>query len=54
MATSQDDIKSQLKALCRDMRERIEQLTPHDVAEAALERLDGIELGIFGEIATDE
>ena len=45
---SQDEIRARLKELCHDMRAHIENLSPHDVAEIALDRLDDMEQGLFG------
>lgn len=45
---SQDETRARLKELCRDMRAQIENLSPHDVAEIALDHLDDMEVGLFG------
>ena len=45
---SQDETRARLRKLCRDMRVQIEQLSPHEVAETALDRLDDMEMGLFG------
>ena len=45
-----DEAMSRLEAMCGDMRVLVNQLTPFELAEAALDRLDDIEKGLFGKV----
>ncbi len=44
----QEKIRQRLQDLCQDMRAQIEKLSPHEVAETALDQLDDMETGLFG------
>lgn len=51
--SAQNAVRTRLETLCSEMRALMDQLSPHDQAELAHDRLDDIERGLFGRVRNE-